>query len=129
MAKILVAEDDKFLGNAYKAKLAKAGFEIQLATDGQEALTMLQTFTPDLILLDLMMPIKDGFAVLETMKSDERFKSIPVIVASNLGQKEDTDRALALGANDFIVKSDLSLNTIIEKINKLLDIQSTQQTS
>lgn len=120
MAKILVAEDDKFLANAYKIKLPKAGFEMQLATDGQEALNMLQTFSPDLILLDLMMPVKDGFAVLQEIKANERFKSIPIIVASNLGQKEDVDRALALGANDFITKSDLSLNTIIEKINKLL---------
>lgn len=124
--KLLIAEDDKFLGSAYKAKLAKAGFEVQLATDGQEALTALQTFTPDLILLDLMMPIKDGFAVLQEVKSDERLKAIPIIVASNLGQKEDTERAISLGANDFIVKSDLSLNSIIEKINKHLGISSPE---
>jgi DNA-binding response OmpR family regulator len=123
MAKILVAEDDKFLGSAYKVKLTKAGFEVQMATDGQEALNALQTFTPDLIILDLMMPIKDGFSVLETIRKDDqfsKFKTVPVIVASNLGQKEDTDRAMSLGANDFLVKSDLSLDTVIQKINKLI---------
>ena len=116
MKKILVAEDDKFLGNAYRVKLTKAGFEVQIARDGQEATDMLQTFIPDIILLDLVMPVKDGFSTLEEIKNNPQLKSIPVIVASNLGQKEDTDRALSLGANDFIVKSDLSLNTLIEKI-------------
>jgi DNA-binding response OmpR family regulator len=118
--KILVAEDDRFLSNAYRVKLGKAGFEVQIASDGNEALTILETFQPAIVLLDLMMPVKDGFAVLEAMRADERFKSIPVIVASNLGQKEDTERALGLGANDFIVKSDLSLDSIIDKINKLI---------
>ncbi len=120
--KLLVAEDDKFLASAYRVKLTKAGFEVQIANDGEEALAILQTFTPDLILLDLMMPVTDGFSVLETIKIDDRLKSIPVIVASNLGQKEDTDRAFKLGANDFIVKSDLSLQNVIDKINKLLGV-------
>jgi DNA-binding response OmpR family regulator len=123
MAKILIAEDDKFLSSAYKVKLSKAGFEVQMARDGEEALTVLQTFTPDLIILDLMMPVKDGFSVLETIRKDDQFsqfKVTPVIVASNLGQKEDTDRAMSLGANDFLVKSDLSLDIVIEKINKLI---------
>lgn len=120
--KILIAEDDKFLANAYKFKFTKAGFEVQLASDGQEAIDALQTFLPDIILMDLMMPTRDGFSALEAIRADEKTKAIPVIVASNLGQKEDTSRALALGANDFIVKSDLSLNTVIEKINKLIGV-------
>lgn len=123
--KLLVVEDDKFLSNAYKIKFTKAGFEVVLVTDGQEALTALQTFTPDIILLDLMMPIKDGFAVLESIKKDGRLKNIPVIVASNLGQKEETERALGLGASDFIIKSDLSLESIIDKINKFTKTPTT----
>lgn len=118
--KILVAEDDKFLSNAYRVKLTKAGFEVKMVADGQEVLTILQTFTPDIILLDVVMPVKDGFATLEAIKSDEKLKTIPVIVASNLGQKEDCDRALKLGANDFVVKSDLSLDTLIQKIHNLI---------
>lgn len=118
--KILIAEDDKFLGNAYRVKLTKAGFEVQLARDGQEVLTTLATFIPDVLLLDLMMPVKDGFTTLEEIKANPNLKSIPVIVASNLGQKEDFERALKLGAADFVVKSDLSLDTIIDKINKLI---------
>lgn len=120
MKKILVAEDDKFLANAYRIKLTKAGFEVYITRDGQEALEQLKTVTPDLILLDLVMPIRDGFSTLEAIKSDVRLKTIPVIVSSNLGQKEDTDRALALGAADYFVKSDIALDMLIEKINKLL---------
>src|SRR5258708_10159360 len=118
---ILVVEDDRFLANAYRIKLTKSGFEVHVAKDGQEALEILQTVIPDLILLDVVMPVRDGFSTLEAIKSDEKLKTIPVIVSSNLGQKEDTDRALKLGANDYFVKSDLSLNVLIEKINKLLN--------
>ncbi len=120
MAKILVAEDDKFLANAYRVKLSKGGFEIKIASDGQEALDSLEAFTPDVILLDLMMPVKDGFAVLEELKKNDKWKKIPVIVASNLGQKEDIDKSMALGAVDYIVKSQIPINDIIAKINNAL---------
>jgi len=120
MKKILVAEDDKFLGNAYRAKLTKAGFEVQIARDGQEAMDIVRTYLPDIILLDLVMPVKDGFTALAELKNDPQLKNIPVLIASNLGQKEDTDRGMKLGASDYFIKSDLSLNTIIEKINSLI---------
>lgn len=120
MKKILIAEDDKFLANAYRLKLTKAGFDVQIVGDGAELLTTLETFVPDLILLDLVMPVMDGFSTLENLRSNPKYKSITVIVASNLGQKEDIDRATNLGATDFVVKSDISLNMLIEKINKLI---------
>lgn len=125
MTKILVAEDDKFLDSAYKAKLSKTGFEVQIATDGDEALAMLETFTPDIILLDLVMPKRDGFATLEELKKSPKFQNIPVIVASNLGQKEDLDKARALGAADYIIKSDLSLDALITKILETLQASKT----
>jgi CheY-like chemotaxis protein len=120
MAKILVAEDDRFLATAYRAKLTKMGFEVTVATDGEEALAALPQILPDLILLDLVMPRKDGFATLEAIKKQDQFKNIPVIVASNLGQKEDLDKAKALGAADYVIKSDLSMDSLIEKINSVL---------
>jgi two-component system, OmpR family, alkaline phosphatase synthesis response regulator PhoP len=120
MKKILVAEDDKFLSSAYRFKLTKAGFEVQIAGDGAELLTMLETYTPDLILLDLVMPVMDGFTALENIRANSNYKSIPIIIASNLGQKEDIDRTRELGATDFVVKSDMSLDNLIDKINKLL---------
>lgn len=120
MAKILVVEDDKFLANAYRIKFGKAGYEIKIASDGQNAIDSLDTFTPDVILLDLIMPIKDGFAVLEELKKNDKWRSIPVIVASNLGQKEDIDKSMALGAADYIVKSQIPINDILVKINNVL---------
>lgn len=120
MKKVLIVEDDVFLANAYRVKLAKAGFEIQMATDGVEALNILKTFTPDLILLDLIMPVKDGFTTLHEIKENSALKSIPVLVASNLGQEEDIERAKKLGATDFIVKSNVTLAQLVEKINKIV---------
>ena len=119
MTKILVAEDDKFLANAYRVKLSKAGYEIKIASDGQEAIDSLETFTPDVILLDLIMPVKDGFAVLEELKRNDKWKNIPVIVASNLGQKEDIAKSMALGAADYIVKSQIPINDVLVKINNI----------
>lgn len=118
MPKVLVVEDDHFLGTAYKAKLTKEGYDFRLATDGEEVMTVLQEFMPDVILLDLVMPRKDGFAVLVELKKDPRFKDIPVIVASNLGQQEDHEKAKQLGAVDYVTKSELSLDAIVEKIAK-----------
>lgn len=120
MKKILVAEDDKFLQKIYQLKFVKSGYDVRVTSNGQEFLEVLETFTPDIILLDLVMPIKDGFSVLETMAKDLRFKNIPVIVASNLGQEEDIKKAMKLGARDFIVKSDTALNGVIEKIEAYL---------
>ena len=120
MSKILVVEDDKFLANAYRVKLEKTGFEVRIAMDGEEGSVAAAEFEPDLILLDLVMPKKDGFTVLQELKADEKFKNIPVLVASNLGQKEDVDRAKELGAVDFVIKTDESLSSIIEKIKKYL---------
>ena len=120
MSKILVVEDDNFLANAYRVKLSKEGFEVRLARDGDEAIASLSDFMPDLIILDLVMPGKDGFTTLSELKANNKWESIPVLIASNLGQKEDIERGLKLGATDFIVKSNLSMNDFINKINYLL---------
>ncbi len=114
--KILIAEDDKFLANAYRVKLTKVGFDVQIAGDGVEALKILEEFTPEVILLDLIMPNKDGFTTLEEIKTNESYKSIPVIVASNLGQKEDIDKAKELGADDYVVKADMELEDLVKKV-------------
>lgn len=117
MAKVLVVEDDKFLVSAYRAKLTKSGFEVQIALDGQDGIDALKTFSPDIILLDLVMPRKDGFTALAEIRAQEKWKTVPIIVTSNLGQKEDIDKAMALGANDYIIKSDLSMDALVTKIN------------
>ncbi len=120
MKKILVAEDDKFLASAYRVKLTKAGYETRIASDGKEALQALKSFAPDLIILDLIMPMMDGFSVLEELKKNETWKGIPVLVASNLGESEDIVRATKLGAMDYIVKTDLSMKKLLEKIQSVV---------
>lgn len=117
MKKILVVEDDSFIASAYRVKLEKSGFETKIVYDGKEALEALNMFTPDLILLDVVMPVMDGFSFLKEIKKDDKFNSIPVIVTSNLGQKEDIENAKDLGADDYVVKSDLSMDNLLKKIS------------
>ncbi len=116
--KILLAEDEEFVARSYIRKLQVEGFEVLHAHNGEEVLKILTTEKPDLMLLDLMMPLKTGFEVLTEIKENgtEEVKKIPIVVASNLGQKSDIDTALSLGAVDFLVKSNISLKELVEKI-------------
>jgi CheY-like chemotaxis protein len=116
--KILVVEDDKFLRKVYESKLPKEGFDVVLAVDGVEGLEKLKTEAPDLMLLDLIMPRKSGFEVLEELKADKKAARIPILVLSNLGQDEDIERTKNLGATEFLIKSNLSIKEIIEKIKQ-----------
>lgn len=120
MARILIAEDDKFLQSAYKVKLIKEGFEIKTAADGDEVLELLKTYTPDLILMDIIMPKRDGFSTLEELRKNPQWKDIPVLITSSLSQKEDIERGKNLGAVGYIIKSDISLKELISKVNLLL---------
>lgn len=121
--KILIAEDDAFLRRAYNLKMKTDGNQVLVVENGQEAIDALDDFKPDVILLDLVMPVLDGFATLEQLKSNEHWAQIPVIVATNLGQNEDQKKALDLGAQEYITKSDLSLDELISKINSVVQKQ------
>lgn len=114
--KILLAEDDKFISRAYKDGLERAGFEIIIAFDGVEAIKKIREEKPDLILLDLIMPDKNGFEVLEEIKMDDALKNMRVIILSNLGQDSDIEKGKALGAADYLIKSNLSMKEVIEKV-------------
>ena len=114
--KIFIIEDEKSLQEALAARLKKDGFETEAAFDGAEALEKLKTLTPDVILLDIILPKMDGFAVLEKIKEDIRIKDIPVIVLSNLGQDTDIKRALDMGAADYFVKAQHSIAEILKLI-------------
>ena len=105
MGKILIVEDDKFLRDLLSRKLEEEKFDITTAVDGEEGIKKIQEEKPDLVLLDLILPGINGFDVLKRMKEDPATADILVIVLSNLGQKEDVDRAITLGANDFLVKA------------------------
>ncbi|HBH71574.1 MAG: Response regulator receiver protein [Parcubacteria group bacterium GW2011_GWC1_42_11] len=113
--KIMVVEDDEHISKVYEIKFAKEGIDVSLARDGEEAIVKITAEKPDVILLDLMIPKKDGFGVLEEIKKNPELANIPVIILSNLGQKTDQDRALALGANEYLVKVDYSIQDVINK--------------
>lgn len=112
--KILIAEDEKALARALELKLTSAGFIISVAHDGEEALAKILAEKFDLVLLDLVMPKKDGFSVLENLKA--KGNTTPVIVSSNLSQEEDFQKAKSLGAVDYFIKSDTPLSEIVNKI-------------
>lgn len=117
---ILLVEDDKALSKILAYELTKAGFRIVLAGDGEEALRKVKEEKPDLVLLDLMLPIMDGFDVLQAMKENAVWKHIPVIILSNLGQDSDIKQALDLGAKDYFIKANIALFTLPEKIRPYL---------
>lgn len=117
---VLIVEDDKFLANAYRVKCQSEDFEGIIAENGNKALKILEETIPNVILLDLIMPSMDGFELLEKIKDIPKLKKIPVLVASNLGQEEDIQKAKSLGADDYVVKSDTPLEEILEKIRKYL---------
>lgn len=114
--RVLVAEDDKFLSGVYKNKLTKEGFEVILVMNGREVLAAARQKKPDIILLDLIMPGKDGFEVLKELKNDADLKDIKVIILSNLSQEEDKKRVMDLGALDYVVKANVSFREIVETV-------------
>jgi len=121
MAKtILIIEDDKFLRELIAQKLFKEGYNIIEAIDGEEGIKKVKEEKPDLVLLDLILPGIDGFEVLSQIKEDSSLAQIPVIILSNLGQKEDVEKGLKLGAIDFLIKAHFTPGEIIEKINSAL---------
>lgn len=118
--KILVVEDETFLVKIYAVKLRKEGFEVSIANDGVEAVKLAAAEKPDLILLDLILPKMNGFEALEKIRANPDNKHTPVIVLSNLGQEEDIKRAEALGANDYLVKANFSIQDIVSRIRAKL---------
>ena len=118
--KILIIEDDKFLRDLIQQKLTKEGFLTVVASDGEEGVRAAQSEIPHLVLLDLILPGIDGFELLKQLKGDQKTSAIPVIVLSNLGQKEDMERALKNGAEDFMVKAHFTPSEIVTKIRATL---------
>ena len=116
--KIVLIEDEDILANMYKLKLSKAGYEVTVASDGELGIELVKSLKPDLVLLDIIMPKKDGFIVLEEIKADRQVKDIPVYMLTNLGQEEDTAKGKELGAIGYFVKADMTPGELVEKINK-----------
>ncbi len=119
--KVLIIEDDIFLSELMAKKLEDSGFNVIKAIDGQEGLEKAASTKPDLILLDLILPGLDGFEVLKRIKDNAQISSIPVIILSNLGQREDIERGFDLGAQDYLVKAQFTPDEIVERVKKPLE--------
>ena len=118
--KVLIVEDDVMLNKIYQTKLGLVGYKVFAAYDGEEGVKKMEEVAPNIVLLDLMLPKKNGFEVLEIVKQNIKLNHIPVIILSNLGQGDDIERGKALGADDFLVKSNVKLETVLEKIEQVL---------
>jgi DNA-binding response OmpR family regulator len=125
MSKILLIEDDKFLRELIIQKLGKEGYEVVEAAEGETGLTKLKEEKPDLVLLDLILPGIDGFEVLSRIKQDSDVSKIPVIILSNLGQKDDVQKGIDLGAVDYLIKAHFTPGEIVEKIKATLSGDSS----
>lgn len=124
MSRILLIEDDPFLASLLKNRFQKENFETQTAVTGDEAIKILQgEVRPDIILLDLILPGKSGFEVLENMRQNPAVAKLPVIVISNLGQDSDIEKVKGLGISDYLIKSKISIDKLIERVKSLLSSQ------
>ena len=120
--KILIMEDDKFLSEMYSTKLKEAGFEIIIADDGEEGLRLIKEKMPDLVLLDIVLARMDGFEVLQNLKKDKSLKDILVVALTNLGQKEEVEKGISLGADDYIIKAHFTPTEVVAKVKKMLKL-------
>lgn len=118
--KIMVIEDDRFLHRLLIDKLTQWKATVASSYDGLDAVKKVAEEKPDLILLDIILPGADGFDILGQLKLNETLKNIPVIILSNLGQEEDIERGTKLGAVDFLIKANFTLDEIATKVSKVL---------
>lgn len=119
--KILFVDDDNFLRKVYQSELSEHNYEVIVAEDGEQGLHMALTEDPDLVILDMIMPKMNGFEVLTAMQNDLKARDIPVIILSNLGQEDDIRKGLDLGAVDYLVKDEIALDTLVEKISHFIN--------
>ncbi len=121
MKKILFIEDESALQTTFGDVLGKEGYEVVSALDGEEGLKLVRAIKPDLVLLDLILPKMDGFEVLKKIKEDPEIKDIPVVILTNLEESSDVQKAIELGAKNYLVKANYNLNEVAEKIKKALE--------
>ena len=117
---ILLIEDDQALAGMYEMKFREEGYEIDVAGDGEEGLERIRSNRPDLVLLDIVLPKKDGYQVLEEIRNDEQIKDVQVFVLSNLGQNGEIEQGKNKGADDYFVKASLTPTQLVEKVKERL---------
>lgn len=117
--RILIVEDDNFVAEVYLAKLSEMGYETALAQNGEEGLAELKKGKVDLILLDILMPIMNGIEMLEEVKKKEEWKNIPVILLTNIGEKESIQKVREMGVKNYLIKSHFTPAEVIEKVESV----------
>ena len=120
--KILIVEDDSVLQKALEEFLVAEGFEVVCAIDGEIGVQKALSEKPDLILLDIVLPKKDGYEVLQEVKANEETANIPIVLLTNLGSLSDVEKALELGATTYLVKADYKLEEVTQKIKGILNM-------
>ena len=120
MPKILVVEDSNFMSAVYRSRLEETGYELEFTTDVAKALDKLKTSIPDVVILDILLPAENGYKLLQEMRGNERLKNIPVLVVTTLSKDEGYAQAMESGASEYLVKSEMSTNDLLDKIRALL---------
>jgi len=118
--RILIVEDQAGFRRIYEDLLTHEGYEVLVAEDGAKGWRLSQEGKPDLVLLDLGLPLMDGFEVLHNMRSHEATKDVPVLIFSVMGEQRDIDKAMGMGANDFTIKGYYSPRQILDKVRALI---------
>ncbi len=120
MKKILLVEDDPFLIDIYKTKLKETGFKVEVVDSGDQVLPVLKEAKPDLLVLDIVLPHFDGWEIMEKIKADKNLNGLKVVILSNLGQKNEVDKGLKMGAVKYLIKAHYTPTEIVEEIKKII---------
>jgi len=122
-ALVLIIEDDSYISDMYRIKLESENFEVVTAKDGIIGIRTIEKQKPDIVLLDIVMPKIDGFSVLKTIKRNPELKEIPIVLLTNLSQKENVERGFELGADSYIIKAHFTPSEVVKKIKDILEKQ------
>jgi len=128
MKNILLVEDDKFIIDIYTRKLKKAGFSVEIARDGEEALRKVKSIKPDLLILDIVLPNIDGWEIIKRIKKDKKLKDLKIVALTNLQRGEDIERGKSLGITGYFVKAHYTPSQIVEEIKNVMS-QSPDRTN
>ena len=124
MTKIAIIEDDSVMSQMYRMKFEADGFEVQIANNGRDGIALVQEFSPDIVLLDLQMPLMNGDEALKQMRKTDWGKTIPVMILTNLGEEEAPKDIRSLGIESYIVKADLTPRQVVERVKTSLGLAS-----
>lgn len=118
--KVLIIDDDPYISEMYLLKFRESGFDVAVGADGKEALDKTLQWQPDILLLDVVMPVYDGFEVLRRLKEQGALDKTKVVLLTNLGQREDVDRGMKLGAVEYVIKAHFTPSEVVEKVRQLM---------